>query len=106
MKKIILSLPISGTKIKVPFHAICSLTNKKFGGEVIIEYYPIKKMTLEFVDVENQINEYCKNKITVEDLTSWVFYEVKKSIPLKNLKVTVDVLKSNAHCPVQVWLEK
>jgi len=63
-------------------------------------------MTLEFVDVENQINEYCKNKITVEDLTSWVFFEVKKSIPLKNLKVTVNVLKSSAHCPVQVWLER
>jgi len=32
MKKIILGLPISGTKIQVPFQAICSLTNKKFGG--------------------------------------------------------------------------
>lgn len=106
MKKIILNLPISGTRIIVPFNAICSLTNKKFGGKVIIEYYPIKKMTLEFVDVENQINKYCTNKITVEDLTSWVFYEVQKSISLKSLKVTVDVVKSEAHCPVQVWLEK
>jgi NADPH-dependent 7-cyano-7-deazaguanine reductase QueF len=106
MKKIILDLPISGTRINVPFSAICSLTNKKFGGKVVIEYCPVKKMTLEFVDVEDQINKYCTNKITVEDLTSWFFYEFKKSISLKSLKVTVDVLKSNAHCPVQVWLEK
>lgn len=106
MKKIILDLPISGTRINVPFSAICSLTNKKFEGEVVIEYYPIKKMTLEFVDVEDQINKFCSKNITVEDLTSWVFYEVKKSIPSKKIKVTVNVLKSDAHCPVQVWLEK
>ena len=106
MKKIILDLPISGTRISIPFSAICSLTDKKFEGEVIIEYYPTEKTTLEFVDVEEQISKFCTNKITVEDLTSWVFYEVEKSISLKNLKVTVDVLKSDAHCPVQVWLEK
>jgi hypothetical protein len=106
MKKIILDLPISGTRINVPFSAICSLTNKKFEGEVVIEYYPIKKMTLEFVDVEDQISKFCSKDITVENLTSWVFYEVKKSIPSKKLKVTVNVFKSDAHCPVQVWLEK
>lgn len=106
MKKIILDFPISGTKISVPFQAICSLTDKKFGGEIVIEYCPAKKITLEFVDIENQINKYCTKKITVEDLANWVYCEVKKSIPLKSLKVTVDVLKSDAHCPVQVWLEK
>lgn len=106
MKKIILDFKISGTKISVPFQAVCSLTNKTFGGEVIIEYHPSKKMTLEFVEVGNQITKYCTNKITVEDLANWVFYEVWKSIPLKRLRVTVDVLKSDAHCPVQVWIEK
>jgi len=106
MKKIILDLPISGTRINVPFSAICSLTDKKFGGEVIIEYCPIEKTTLEFVDVQDQINKFCTKKITVENLTSWVFYEVEKSISLKSLKVIINVLKSDAHCLVQVWLEK
>ncbi|MEK7478113.1 MAG: hypothetical protein AAB645_01980 [Patescibacteria group bacterium] len=106
MKTIILNFSISGTKISAPFHATCSVTDKEFSGEVVIEYCPAKEMTLEFVDVGDQIDKYCTRKITVEDLVNWIFQEVKKSLPLKSLKVTVDVLKSDAHCPVRVWLEE
>jgi len=35
-----------------------------------------------------------------------VFKEVKIAISPKYLKVLVDVLKSDAHQPVQVWIEE
>jgi NADPH-dependent 7-cyano-7-deazaguanine reductase QueF len=95
---------ISGTKIYLPFKAICSVTDKEFSGEIVIEYCPNNKV-LEYVDAENVINEYLKEKVTAEELTNEVFLVIQKSIEPKYLKITVDVKHSDAHKPVQVWLE-
>lgn len=104
IKTIPLEFKISGTKIFLPFKAICSVTDKEFSGEVIIEYQPDKK-ALEYVDAENVVNQIAQQKITAEDLTYQVFDQVKKSIEPLKLKIIVDVKHSDAHRPVQVWLE-
>lgn len=95
---------VSGTKIFIPFKAICSVTNKEFSGEVIIEYAP-KNKVVEYVDTERAVKEISSKKITAEKLTHDIFYMVKKSINPKFLKVTIDVKHSKAHRPVQVWIE-
>lgn len=95
---------VSGTKIFIPFKAICSVTNKEFSGEVIIEYFP-KNKVVEYVDTERAVKEISSKKTTAEKLTHDIFYMVKKSINPKFLKVTVDVKHSKAHRPVQIWIE-
>lgn len=105
IKTIDIDYKVSGTRIFIPFKAVCSLTNKKFEGEVIIEYNP-EKSVLEYVDAEQFIRKTTKNKLLVEELAKSVFEEVKKSIKPKHLKVIVDAKKSEAHRPVQVWIEE
>ena len=99
-----LSYKISGTKITLPFSAICSVTDKVFSGNLTIEYHPTLK-ALEYVHTEEVVNNIAKNKITAEDLVNLVFQEVTISIQPKYLKVTLDVSHSDAHKPVIVWLE-
>ena len=96
---------ISGTSITLPFSAICSITNKRFRGEIIIEYHPYEKV-VEYVSVERALSAMVKEKLTVEKLAFNMFDIIKKSIHPKYLKVLVDVQKSEAHSPVRVWIEK
>ncbi len=105
MKTIDINFLVSGTKITIPFSAICSVTDKMFEGNIMIEYRPNKKV-VEYVDMEKAIKEITKKKLTVEELTDDVFKEVKIAISPKYLKILVDVRKSDAHQPVQVWIEK
>lgn len=95
---------ISGTKITIPFKAICSVTDKEFGGDIIIEYHPTN-MALEYVHAEDVVIDISSKKITAEDLVNQVYQEVNDSIKPTYLKVMADVKHSNAHQPVQVWLE-
>jgi len=105
MKTLDIDFSISGTKITIPFNAICSVTKKGFEGNIIIEYRPDKKV-VEYVDIENAIRDITKNKLTVEELANNVFKEVKIAISPKYLKILVDVQRSDAHQPVQVWIEE
>jgi len=105
MKTIDINFSISGTKITIPFSTICSVTNKKFEGNVVIEYHPNKKV-VEYVDIEKVIKDITKEKLTVEELAHKIFKVVEISIYPKYLKILVDVYKSKAHRPVQVWIEK
>lgn len=95
---------VSGTRIFIPFKAVCSVTDKEFSGKVIIEYTP-KSKVVEYVDMEKVINEASSKKTTAEKLTNDIYSIVKRSITPKYLKVTVDVKHSKAHKPVQVWIE-
>lgn len=105
MKTIDINFTISGTKIIIPFSAICSITGKAFEGNIVIEYHPNKKV-VEYVDMENAIKVITENKLTVEELANNVFSEVKTNIYPKYLKILVNVHKSEAHQPVQVWIEE
>ncbi len=105
MKTIDIDFSISGTKITIPFNAICSVTNKRFEGNIIVEYRPDKKV-VEYVDMENVIKDVTKNKLTVEELANNIFKKVETNILPKYLKIIVDVLKSDAHQSVQVWIEE
>lgn len=105
MKTINIDFYISGTKITIPFNAVCSVTDKTFGGNIIIEYHPNKKV-VEYVDMEKTIIDITKKKLTVEELADKIFKTVKTNISPKYLRVSIDVCKSNAHQPVQVWIEK
>jgi len=96
---------ISGTRIFIPFKAICNVTNKEFSGEIVIEYAP-KTKVVEYVDMERVVKEISSKKTTAEKLTHDIFSIVKKSINPKYLKVMVDIKHSRAHCPVQVWIEE
>ena len=105
MKTITIGFDISGTRIYLPFKAICTVTNKEFSGEVVIEYHPAK-LVLEYCDVEAEVNKITGKQVTAEGLANQIFTAVKKSIRPKYLKVLVDVKHSDAHRPVQVWIEK
>lgn len=105
MKTIDINFPISGTKIIIPFSAICSVTDKTFKGNIVIEYRPNKKV-VEFVDMERVIKDITRNRSTIEELAGKIFEAVKTNISPKYLKILVDVHKSDAHQPVQVWIEK
>jgi len=105
MKTIDINFYISGTEIIIPFKAICSVTNKMFKGNIIIQYYPNNKV-VEYVDMEKVIINITKNKLTAEELAYNIFQEVKINILPKYLKILVDVRQSEAHRPVKVWIEK
>jgi len=45
MKTIDINFFISGTRITIPFNAICSITSKPFSGNIIIEYCYFEEMT-------------------------------------------------------------
>lgn len=104
IETISLNYKISGTKIFLPFKAICSVTDKEFSGDVVIEYHP-KDKALEYVDAERAVNEIAKNKITAEDLANMVYTQVKESIKPEYLKIFIDIKHSDAHRPAQVWIE-
>ena len=61
---------------------------------------------VEFVDMERVIKDITRNRSTVEELADKIFEAVKTNISPKYLKILVDVHKSDAHQPVQVWIEK
>ena len=46
-----------------------------------------------------------KEKLTAEELVNSVFMEITKTIKPQYLKVVVDVKNSEAHQPVEVWIE-
>ena len=103
MKIIDLDFSVSGTKITIPFKAICSVSDKLFSGNVIIEYIPFFKV-IEYIDCEREIIEMTdEKKLTVEQLTYQVFMAIQKAIDPDYLKILVDVIQSDAHQPVQVW---
>lgn len=104
IKTIPLLYKITGTKITIPFKAICLVTDKEFGGDIVIEYHPSNKV-LEYVDTERAINTCTSKKITAEDLVNLIYQDVYEPIIPIYLKVTADVKYSKAHQPVQVWLE-
>lgn len=104
MKKLNIDFKISGTKITIPFEAICSVTDKKFTGFVISEYHP-KNEVLEYVDLERYIQNITQDKLTSEELTNSIFMEINKTIKPNYLKVIVNVKNSEAHQPVEVWIE-
>ncbi|MFH1620762.1 MAG: hypothetical protein ABIB04_01615 [Patescibacteria group bacterium] len=104
IKKLNIDFKISGTKITIPFEAICTVTDKKFTGFVISEYHPINEV-LEYVDLERYIQDITKEKLTAEELANHIFIEITKTIQPKYLKVIVDVKNSEAHQPVEVWIE-
>jgi len=95
---------VSGTRIFIPFKAVCSVTDKEFSGEVVVEYIP-KNKAVEYVDMERVVNEIASGKTTAEKLANNIYLTVKRSIIPKYLKVTIDVKHSKAHRPVQVWIE-
>ncbi|MDP2651030.1 MAG: GTP cyclohydrolase I [bacterium] len=103
-KALDINFEISGTKIFLPFSAICTVTDKEFSGQVIIEYHPNSRV-LEYVDIENFVNHVCQKKVTAEELVDQVYREVESSILPKYLKITTDIKHSDAHQPVQVWKE-
>lgn len=105
IKTIKINFKISGTKIIVPFEAICSITNKKFNGFIITEYHSDNKV-LEYVSLEKFIINKTKNILTVEELANIIFQEIKNTIKPDYLKVIVDVKNSEAHQPVEVWIEE
>tara|TARA_Y100000034_G_scaffold107353_1_gene136826 strand:+ start:230 stop:550 length:321 start_codon:yes stop_codon:yes gene_type:complete len=102
--KIKINFKVSGTKISIPFEAVCSVTDKKFKGFVISEYHPNNEV-IEYVSLENYVINITKKKLTAEELANMVFQEVKKTIKPKYLKVTVDVKSSEAHQPAEIWIE-
>ena len=104
MKKLKIDFKISGTKITIPFEAVCTVTDKKFKGFVISEYHQ-KNEVLEYVDLERYIQDITKEKLTAEELANSVFMEITKTIKPQYLKVVVDVKNSEAHQPVEVWIE-
>jgi len=99
-----INFKISGTSIFVPFKAICSVTNKEFSGEVVVEYTP-KNKVVEYVDMERIINKVSSQKTTVEKLANDIYLIVERSISPKYLKIIIDVRHSKAHQPVKVWIE-
>ena len=104
MKTLRINFPISGTRITIPFKAVCSVTNTEFEGNIVIEYHLDTKV-LEFVNAEKTITKLSRKKQTVEEFAHEVFRRVKASISPKYLKVLVDVTKSKSHRPVEVWIE-
>ncbi|MFA6553276.1 MAG: hypothetical protein WCT27_02515 [Patescibacteria group bacterium] len=104
IKKIQLPFKVSGTEIKIPFRAVCSITDKQFRGEVRIVYRPVRA-ALEYVDTEIAVKKICRQALTAEELANFIFVEVRNSIHPSWLCVTVDVQKSAAHKPVVVWID-
>lgn len=105
MKSIQFNFDITGTKIELPFETVCSVTDREFGGLVIIEYRP-RNLALEYVDAEQRLRQLCQTDTTAEELAHQVFQETWSSLNPQTLKVIVDVKHSKAHQPVQVWIEK
>lgn len=97
-----LNFVVSGTEITIPFVAICSVTDKEFGGIVSIEYSP-QRLALEYVDTERFVKDLCKKELMAEDLVDEIYKAVHQAIKPKFLKVLVDVHHSKAHQPVKVW---
>ncbi len=56
--------------------------------------------------MEKSVKEITKNKLTAEELANNIFKEVETNILPRYLKIIVDVHKSDAHQPVQVWIEE
>jgi len=101
---ILLPFKITGTKITIPFTAICSVTDKEFGGDVVIEYHPAQK-ALEYVHAEKVISTLSSKKTTAEELAHLIHQEVNESINPHYLKILINVKHSKAHQPVEVWVE-
>jgi len=104
IEKIKIDYKISGTKLTIPFSSVCSIIEKPFEGNIIIEYHP-KGFILEYTSFETYIKEIVKKKSTAEILANTIFQEVKNVIKPKYLKVLVDVKKSEAHQPTEVWID-
>lgn len=104
IEKLKIDFKVSGTKITIPFEAICSVTDKKFRGFIISEYFPNDEV-VEYVSLEEFIQNETKKQLTAEELANIVFQEINNAIKPNYLKITVDVKSSDAHQPAEVWIE-
>lgn len=103
MKTITFDFVISKTEISIPFEAICLVTDKKFGGDVIITYRKTKTV-LEYVNVENEITAFTSNKTSAEELCNNIYLAVKESLKKATIDVEIDVKYSEAHQPARILI--
>ncbi len=95
---------ISEVALRSPFSALCSVTNDRFSGEIIVTYRPGASL-IEFVSFGEYIKDFDESETTTEALAREIFDTVKETVQPLTLRVEVDV-QTAAHIPAWCKIEE
>lgn len=95
---------ISEVALRSPFSAVCSVTDERFAGEVILTYKPGASL-VEFVSFGEYIKEFDEAETTTEAMAREIFDTVKEILQPNGLRVEIDV-QNASHIPAWCKIEE
>jgi NADPH-dependent 7-cyano-7-deazaguanine reductase QueF len=95
---------VSEISLRSGFSTICSVTDERFSGEVIVTFKPGASL-IEFVSFGEYIKEFDEAETTAEALTREIFDTIKEVAQPLALRVEIDV-QSAAHIPAWCKIEE
>lgn len=95
---------ITEVALRSPFSAICSVSDERFAGEIIVTYRPGANL-IEFVSFGEYIREFDEAETTTEALAREIFDAVKETAMPSSLRVEIDV-QNASHIPAWCKIEE
>ena len=95
---------ISEVALRSFFSTICSVTDERFGGEVIVTYKPGAAL-IEFISFGDYIKDFDDAETTTEAMCREIFDAVKETVQPNGLRVEIDV-QNASHIPAWCKIEE
>ena len=95
---------ITEIALRSPFSAVCSVTDERFAGEVIVTYRPGATL-IEFVSFGEYIRGFDEAETSAEELTREIFDTVKETVQPLALRTEIDI-QTASHIPAWCKIEE
>lgn len=95
---------ITEIALRSTFSAICSVTDDRFSGEVIVTYRP-GAVLIEYVSFGDYIKDFDEAETTTEAMAREIFDAIKETAQPLALRVEVDV-QTASHIPAWCKIEE
>ncbi len=95
---------ISESALRSAFSTICSVTDERFSGEVIVTYRPGATL-IEFVSFGDYIRGFDETETTMEEMAREIYDTVREIVQPAALRVEIDV-QTASHIPAWCKIEE
>lgn len=95
---------ITEIALRSPFSTICSVTDERFAGEVILTYRPAASL-VEFVSFGEFIKGFDEAETSAEALAREIFDTVKETLQPNALRIEIDI-QTASHIPAWCKIEE
>lgn len=95
---------ITEIALRSPFSTICSVTDERFSGEVIVTYRPGATL-IEFVSFGEYIRGFDETETSAEELAREIFDTIKETVQPPALRIEIDI-QTASHIPAWCKIEE